>query len=385
MRQQQDHKRNCSIGAKLLLAIIWILFSLILTACKTDMPVVNSIPVTVKSDCSRFSNIRQDNTDIQMQAIGDSLYVYVPASGNNTEYAVYRFHEKGVSKLENMLMLHRHRPLWNDSVVGFCNGYMYMIRHPGKDNETSYPLKAELIGYDLIAGTSETLIATEKAADLRVEMGENGELFVRTNEILNDTDSQSRIIHKNMLLPDETSEPRNVRTGSTAEILCNYNSESEMLSEDQLKSALASLTAIGLENNGCVMYPREDGLLLHMRKSRIPLCFVSSDGEVCPLIEYECLSSSSSFNYFGDVGFLSFVRYEKWDSTWGYFLEPYEDDSISGTYRIDLTDFAMEKISDKYYNGIFIFDESNLFVCDPNGGVYQMNHSGDLEATLIEP
>lgn len=385
MRFQYYRKCSNSAPRNLYLILPCILVSLVLTACKTSTPIVNDIPISINSDQFYFSNVQQDCTSTQMQAFAGSLYIYLPVSDDHSEHSVYEFNQYGVSKLENILIIERYRQLWNDRVAGFCNGYMYIIRHPAKDHESAYPKKAELLCYNLKTGTSETLVSTEEAAYMSIELDENGYLFVSTKEISTSTEKQYETIHKNILFPDKVSQPNDVRTGSTSEVLCKYNSISSMLSDDQLNNAGIALTELGLENHGCVLYPFEGGWLLHMSNCKIPLCLISADGSVTPIMEYECLSSSSSFNYYGDYAFLSLMRYEKWDDNWSYFLEPYENDTISGTYRIDLNDCTITKINDNYFNGIFIFDEASIFVCDTNDGVYQMDQDGNLIMTLVEP
>ncbi|MBQ6569520.1 MAG: hypothetical protein IJL87_04620 [Clostridia bacterium] len=51
---------------------------------------------------------------------------------------------------------------------------------------------------------------------------------------------------------------------------------------------------------------------------------------------------------------------------------------MAGTYKIDLSDFSSEKISDKIFNGMFNFDDKALYCCTDEGEVYRMSPDGEL-------
>lgn len=388
MHDQQTSKQMNQTKRGILLLAVCLTAAFLLSACRNHrtpeirIPVANDVSVHINSDGTSFANLHQSHTDIQMQAAGGKLYIYMPLE----KLVVYEFHENGSSTHEITAQRYSvFKTLWNDGVVGISNGYLYIERHPGKDSETAYPKKAELICHDLSTGNREVLITTEDASYMDIIWDESGRLYVTTKEVSTDSEERYQIIEKNIVLPDPVSRPLEIREGSLAEVLPAYNSVSHMLTEGQLNDVIDGLGALGLDTHGCDLYPMEDGLLIHFGNHGVPLCYISSDADVIPILTYECFSSSSSLNFCGGYAFFSCKRYEKWDDDWGYFLEPYENDQISGTYRIDLRDFSIEKISDTYYSGIFSFDDSYLFVCDQKEGVYQMDLEGNLTATLIEP
>lgn len=364
------------------ISLAGIIILLLLSSCKSTASRVNDVPVSVGSDHFNLSNVRQKNTDIKMQTINGKLYAYLPGNGNEKP-SVYVFDDKGSSLMENILISNRYQPLWNDVVLGFGNGYMYVKRHSGKDHESAYPEQADLMWFDLATGANGILTKTEKAAYVDTLFDENGDFYISTGEISPGKEKRYQKVLKKTLLSDIFPQP-DARTGTVSEVLEKYNDIVQMLDEKQLNSALESVEELGLDGYRCVLYPRSDGWLIHISTGSTPLCFVASNGVVTSVFEYACMDSASSFNYYGDYGFLSVKRYEQWDSM-NYRLLPYENDTISGFYRINLTNYTAEKISDVNYRGIFIFDKTSLFVCDNNGGIYQLDSNGNVMTTLVNP
>ena len=358
--------------------VIMLLFS----SCKSTASRVNDVPISVESDHFSLANVRQKNTDIKMQTINGKLYVYLPGTGNEKP-SVYVFDEAGSASLGDILIFNRYKSLWNDVVLGFGNGYMYVKRYTGQDSDGAYPKQADLMYFDLATGASGFLTKTDNAAYVDARFDENGSFYISTREISPDQEKQYQKVLQDTLLSEMTSQP-DIRSGTLSQVLKQYNDAAQMLDEKQLNSVMASVEELGLEGYGCVLYPCADGWLLHISTGSMPLCFISSDGVVTPVFEYACLDSVSSFNCYGDYGFLSVKRYEQWDSM-NYGLLPYENDTISGLYRINLTDHTAEKISDNDYRGIFIFDDTSLFVCDNDGGVYQLDYNGNRITTVVEP
>lgn len=351
-------------------------------SCGSRTSRVNNVPVYISNENFLFANVQQDQTDIQMQVKDNKLYVLLPGR-NNEDLSVYIFDQNGVSKLEDVFNFHRLFPSWDDYVLGFGNGYIYIKRCcPEIITKNIYSPPKALICYDLAAGTSETLLRFDESNYTMHTFDESGFFYIST-----EVSSHGKLVYskvfKNTLSQDKTITP-NPRAGAVSDVLRNYNNSSKMFTDSQLAKALSAATELDIENHGCAIYPCAEGLLIHTTRGRIPLSLVRFDGSVTPIFEVDCLDSVSCFNCYGDYAFLSFVRYEKWDSM-DYWLLPYENDTISGTYRIDLTDFSAKKISDNIYRGIFIFDNTSIFVCDKNEGVYQIDLNGNLMTTLINP
>lgn len=357
---------------------------MIFASCTDNSPSTNDVSVSVNSDEFSYSNSRQDCMGIKMQAIDGRLYIYMPRPDAHIEPSIFVFEKNGVSEMENVLITNWYKSLWNDQLVGFENGYMYIERHPAKATESAYPQKAELICYDLATGDMTTLLCTEDAPSLDTSFDENGVFYASIRENTSEKEKQYQAIQGSQLLDHVVSKP-DLRSGTVAEVLEAYNGHTKILSESQLEHTLASVQALGIKNSTCTLYPCVSGWMIHIDRCSVPLWLVSFDGTVSKVFEFESMTTSSSFNIYGDQAYLSFKRYEKWDDHMNYFLQPYANDTISGTYRIDLTDFTMTKVSADSYRGIFIFDDTSILTVDINYGVYQLDPNGCLVNTLINP
>ena len=80
---------------------------------------------------------------------------------------------------------------------------------------------------------------------------------------------------------------------------------------------------------------------------------------------------------------MSLLRYEK--------LGPlalggvrYEDDQVEGTYRVNLDDFSVRKISNEIYNGLYYFGGDCLYACDQNCNIYRLGLDGNVLETLFQ-
>lgn len=78
------------------------------------------------------------------------------------------------------------------------------------------------------------------------------------------------------------------------------------------------------------------------------------------MISVYCLQLSAKFL----CGGKNLLRYEKIDDETYKGNLRYENDEIEGTYRINLLDHAIEKISDSIYNGLFYFGGQQFFMID---------------------
>jgi hypothetical protein len=120
----------------------------------------------------------------------------------------------------------------------------------------------------------------------------------------------------------------------------------------------------------------EGGLLLHNEMFGNLLYYIEGNtGKLVTLFTIECARSVSAVNVHGTYAYLSFVRYEKDDTV---FAKTYDDDTLTGTYRIDLVDYSAEKISNNVYNGLYIFDDSGIYACDVNNDIYKIDFDGDV-------
>ena len=121
--------------------------------------------------------------------------------------------------------------------------------------------------------------------------------------------------------------------------------------------------------------PCDQGLLVHNEGQGDLLYLIEkASGEVIELFTVECMDSISAVNVHGDYAYLSFKRYEKHGEIG---MLSYENDTLEGTYRISLTDYSVEKISDDIYNGLFIFDDNGIYACNIDTEIYKLDFDGN--------
>lgn len=355
-----------------------LLLCMVLSACSHSKPVANDVSISLAPQGYSYGNDHQENCPIRIQAVGSGLCVYIP----DTEPTLCLFREDGVSILEDVMITYKHKPMWSDQTAGFGNGFLYIERHPEKDSETSYPRKAELICYDLSTGAETTLLTTEDAPYLKTAFDEAGNFCISTREMSANGEHRYQTVDGDILLDEMTTQP-DPRSGDVFQVLRDYNSITNMLSGSHLEQVLESVEALGIKGI-CVLYPCAHGWMLFQNGSNVPLWLVAADGTVSPILEVECMHLSSSFNLEGTHAWLSFQRYEKWDDT-GYYLQRYENDNLSGTYQINLSDLSITKISDVSYCGIFLFGDDSIITVDQKNGVYQLDKDGTVRNVLISP
>ena len=126
-------------------------------------------------------------------------------------------------------------------------------------------------------------------------------------------------------------------------------------------------------NNGLLVHNEGQGELLYL--------IHGETNEVIELFTVPCHFSRSAVNIHGSSIYLSFSR-SQFDSS-GDFIIPFENDTLSGTYRIDLNTYSSEKISDSVYTGLYIFDSSGIYACDSNCHIYKLDFDGNVITTLL--
>ena len=125
------------------------------------------------------------------------------------------------------------------------------------------------------------------------------------------------------------------------------------------------------------LIPTENGLLIHNQGRQALLYFIDSEGNCEEMFSVPCSFSESAVTIYHDVVYLSAFRYEKGSST-GLGFVGYEDDTLSGTYRINLRDFSVEKLNDLCYIGMYIFDDDKIFACSDDYQIDILDHDGTI-------
>lgn len=126
----------------------------------------------------------------------------------------------------------------------------------------------------------------------------------------------------------------------------------------------------------------DQGLVVHNVRNGKALYLICPDGNIVTLFEADCSSARSTINQYGNWIFLSFLRYRYSEEADAHV--PYENDELSGTFRINLLDYSCEKISNQFYSGLYIFDDSGIYACDDNCHIYKLDFDGNITRILME-
>lgn len=124
-----------------------------------------------------------------------------------------------------------------------------------------------------------------------------------------------------------------------------------------------------------------DGLLLHTKNPGVLLSYLSPDGTMTDLFSVESEYVRSTLNFHGNQVFLSVMRVQLGPMQLGYV--PYEEDDVSGTYRINMDDYSVTKISDAFYRGIYIFNSKHLYCVANTDHVVMTDFDGNVLQTII--
>ena len=128
------------------------------------------------------------------------------------------------------------------------------------------------------------------------------------------------------------------------------------------------------------LIPCDKGILIHNDGEDNLLYLIDETGNVQSLFEIECMISESSVNVYQNTVFLSFKRFEKHGE---FGVLEYENDTIQGTYRIDLNDGSATKISDRMYRGLYIWGEDVIYAVDFDDQIFQLDFEGNVIEELL--
>jgi hypothetical protein len=108
--------------------------------------------------------------------------------------------------------------------------------------------------------------------------------------------------------------------------------------------------------------------------------YISSEGEIVSLLpEMESDRIASTVSVYGDYVFISFIRMR-------YVADvlpmAYKNDTLSGTYRIDMQDLSVTKITDQHFYSMFIFDDTGIFG-NNSSGMYKIDFDGNVILTIV--
>ena len=138
-------------------------------------------------------------------------------------------------------------------------------------------------------------------------------------------------------------------------------------------------------NNERVLFPATDGLILSNPGGENTLYYIYPDGRIELMFpEIDGVGPYTALTVYGNYVFLSFKRVSGLDESKKKY-EFYDEDTLSGTYRIDIRDKSYVKISDTYYEGLYVFDDTGVYCTTNKGLVQKLDFDGNVVATILTP
>lgn len=111
--------------------------------------------------------------------------------------------------------------------------------------------------------------------------------------------------------------------------------------------------------------------------------FDATTGTLTTIFEDDAYEVSSAVNVHDGYAYLSIKRYAGLSES-GKGMVRYENDTREGTYRISLADGSYEKICDGIYDGIYIFDDSGMYVVNENNDIIKLSFDGKVIDVLLK-
>lgn len=338
----------------LLLAILCFIFIPILKIALTPYQ-VTSEPIFIHQTVMTNNNMHQNNANVDIFQVNGTLY-YLIKNWPESLGRRSRFSDK-LCTIENG----RIRVLQKAS-MGYGND----------DRFVYYKYNNQLMAYD--AQSEKTLRLTKLPELARYDVGpqSNGSLAF----FAADTDTEcfsvkdGAIVEQQdvMAIPNQYVLGGKQYTVRNGHVYCQGEDISDCFGDASFRALVPYQEGLLLINDGygnLVYYIRDDGLIL----------------DVFP--KFTCFSSESCINFYEHYIFVSFMRWEDWDEL-GLGIKRFEDDQLAGTYRIDIRDFSIEKISDKSYSGMYIFDDSGIYTCDLNGDISKISFNGEELLLIVD-
>ena len=315
--------------------------------------------IVIEGDLINPGNNCQTGTSVWMAAHNGKLYfhpVWCANVSNRTAYYQYLsvFDHGTAKRLAKM----------EDGIIGLQNScviYRSFSDQTGSADE-------EIRCYSIPDGKSMTILST--GADSF--FSSDGTLHLCTSEYC-------YAIQNGSANPTPHKKNSYIVNDQMYTIVGNFYSESIVMTDAE-GNAL-DLSEVIPEGRKSIL-PCNNGLLVHNEGQGDLLYLIrESDNEVVELFSVPCIKSISAVNTHDNFAYISFSRYQ-YDEVFDSMVL-FENDNVSGTYRINLDDYSVQKINDSVYTGLYIFDDSGIYACDENCCIYKLDFDGNLIDSLL--
>lgn len=314
---------------------------------------ITDLPVTIEENVYNPANYYQYGTTVGMFSWNNKLYAHCKTSFNEQlKRKFFVFQDNDITIL-----------LEDCSIYGFENGYVYYSK------SKSVSLIDKVMCMDIRSEGHTELMTTEGILSDTV-VDEKGICYIPTD---------IRLSEYYAVKDGEIIECKNMTWAHSAGTNTYAVEDKDLICYRPSGFREVILDSIGI-GKICII-PHELGLLIYNDDATDLLYFIPNEtGEIEELFRVEGLSTDSAANVYGEFVYVSFVRYAGFDDIG---LTKYENDTMEGTYRISLVDYSVEKLTERTYDGFYIFDDTGIFACK-DGCIYKLDFDCNVIMALME-
>lgn len=336
----------------------------------TKKVVVTSNEILVDSNCCAYTNNIQFIANVWMDSYRNELYFY-PYNISPARRTVYDgwlcvFRDQQVTKLFKI-------GTDNVRIVACANGYVYYtIYGIHKDSDDL------LYCYDIIRDRAELLYSGRLSTLHMSSLSENKVLSVPFFSKNMDDMPKYLLLDCGKIIGTADSIEGYYIGDREYSVIENkgYLQESILVTDKYGNGEELHLR----HANSRALIPVENGILIHNEGYNTLLYYISKDGDIEVLFNITGLCSYSSIAVIDADVYISVKRYEKFGSIG---MLRYENDDVDGTYRINIVDSSVTKVSDRIYNGLYYFGGEQLYACDEYSNVYILDFIGSIVDNVL--
>jgi len=343
------------IGVVVVGIVLYIGILAIITRCAPYT--VTKAEISIHADGVQRANMHQDEAYVKMMAVNDKLYFYIESWWE--KHGLRRKFNRKLCEIGN-------GEIQSVADFGVVYGYDQRYIYAHIDNE--------LVAFDMQTNTQRSLTTCSQSLydplvfidsdwTLRVKLVTQEEFYyeIKDGKLLNTH------LADDLYEEYELSGKTYAVSGDTGGVFCQGEDITKYLGSAYYRA----------------LVPYQDGLLLMNNGSQNLVYYIESDGTISSLFpEIPCKSTLSCINFYENYIFVSFLR--RGELTNYETFEYYENDTLSGTYRIDMTDRSVKKISDNIYNGMYIFDDSGIYACNRDGDIHHLDFDGNVVNKVVD-
>ena len=344
--------------------IIFLLFGTRITVTKK--------PVIVNDADFCPANCQQNFSKVWLGVFDQQLYFVSSASAlDGTKYyeKLCVFENGSIERLIKM-----QKP------IAFVAGDVYYVEH-NNNNKIDW-----LCYYNVVTGDTGRLYSAYSICEVPVIPDTEGSFYVQAFEEPEDYYAENyKLIWINNRRVLDTVTPVSTQQGSPFYYLLNtpfkYFYTLWVVKDNNAPTLLDDSL------NGCI--PISSGVILHeaggsgVDGDLFQVRMIDEDGQLLDLIQIDAQNTKASITIYGSKLYYSVRRCKPFGSFGDGKPDYPKDDELSGTYLYSLTDGSMKKINDHSYLGMYVFDDSGIYVTDEHGSIYLMDFDGMVIDTLF--